>query len=312
MSKIFPQLLGKLVLAPMHKVTNLAFRLMCKKYGASLVSTELLSANAIARKNKAIMELAKTDKSEKPCALQIFSNNTKNLVKAAKILEKDFDIIDINLGCPSDKIMKQGCGGALLKREDKIADIIREVSNAIDKPLTVKMRSGLNKENINAIAVAKICEENGASAIIIHPRTVSQGYSGKADWSLIKKIKESVKIPVIGNGDIFNGEDCRRMIEETKCDHIMIGRAAIGNPFIFKEINEYLKTGKIIKQNKEEKIHDFFEYIKLCEKFNIFSIRDAKLKLQEFTKGLPGSSQLRRELNRVKEWDSISKLIERI
>lgn len=310
MAKPFPKLSGKLTLAPMHDITNIAFRLMAKKYGASLVSTELLSANAIARKNKAVLELAKTSEEEKPVVCQIFSQNTENMVKAAKILEdKEFEIIDINFGCPSKKIMQQGSGGYLLKRKNKIAEIVREVSKAVNIPVSVKIRSGFDKNSINALEIAKICEENGASSIIIHPRTVEQGYSGKADWNLIKKIKQAVKIPVIGNGDVFNGENAKRMLEETGCDYVMIGRAAIGNPFIFKEMNHYFKTGEIIQQTKQEKIKDFFEYIELTKKYNIFSIKDAKLRAQEFTKGLPRSSRLRRELNRVKSWEEVERLV---
>jgi len=307
MAKPFPKLSGKIVLAPMHKVTNLAFRLMCKKYGASLVSTELLSANAISRKNKAVLDLALTDKCEKPASCQLFSQNTKNIVLSAKILEDKFDIININLGCPSERIMAQGGGGALLKRKNKIAEIIRELTNTVNIPVSVKIRSGVNNKNINAVEIAKICEKNGASAIIIHARTIEQGYSGKADWNIIKQIKESVKIPVIGNGDVLTGADAKRMLNETGCDYVMIGRGAIGNPFIFKEINEYLKTGKIIRQTKEERINDFFEYIELTRKLDIFSIKDAKYKAQEFTKGISGSSKLRLKLNKIKDWNEIEK-----
>ena len=307
--KKFPQLSSKIVLAPMHNVSNLAFRLMCKKYGAGLVSTELLSANAISRENNAVLRLALFDKSEKPVVCQIFSQNTENLIKAAKILEeKGFDIIDINFGCPSKKILEQGSGGALLKRKNKIGEIVKAVSSEVDIPISVKIRSGF-KNKINAVEIAKICEENGASAIIVHARTVEQGYSGKADWKIIKNVKEAVKIPVIGNGDVFSAEDAERMFKETKCDYIMIGRAAIGNPFIFKQINHYLKTGELIKQTKEDKIKDYFEYIELCKKFDIFSVKDAKQKAQEFTKGLEGSARLRRELNKVKEWVEIERLV---
>jgi tRNA-dihydrouridine synthase B len=305
MTKKFPNLNGKLVLAPMHKVTNLAFRLLCKEYGASLVSTELLSANAVARKNKAVMKLALTDKSESPACAQIFSNNTDKMIDAAKILEKDFDIIDINFGCPSDRILKQGSGGYLLKRKDKIKEIVSSVSNAINKPLTVKIRSGVDKDSVNAVEIAKACEESGASAIIVHARTVKQGYSGKADWKIIKDVKMSVSIPVIGNGDVFRGEDAKRMIDETGCDYIMIGRAAIGNPHVFKEINHYLNTGEIIKQTKEERIKDYFHYIELCKKYDIFELKDAKQKAQEFTKGFSGSSRLRHSLDRVKSFEHI-------
>jgi len=305
--KTFPILKSKIILAPMHNVTNIAFRIMCKKYGAGLVSTELLSANAVSRKNKAVMKLAQTDKKEKPVAVQLFGQNTKNLVKSAKIFEKNFDIIDINLGCPSKRILAQGSGGALLKRKNKIAEIVKEVSSAVKKPLTVKIRSGWNENQ--AIEIAKLCEKNGANAIIVHARTVEQGYSGKAKWEIIKEVKENIKIPVIGNGDVWNGEDAKQMLEQTNCDYIMIGRAAIGNPFIFKQINEFLKTEKIIEQTREKRIKDYFEYIKLAKKYDCFSLKDAKWKAQEFTKGLSGSTKLRRKLNSIKNWDEIEKLI---
>ncbi len=309
MAKMFFQLKGKLVLAPMHNVTNLAFRLMCKKYGAGLVSTELLSANAIARKNNAVMKLALTDKSEKPVSCQIFSQNTENIVKAAKILEKNFDIIDINFGCPSDRILKQGSGGALLKRKNKVFEIVSEVVKNVDIPVTVKIRSGFNKKSINAVEIAEICEKAGASAIIVHARTVDQGYSGNADWDIIKKVKQVVKIPVIGNGDVVDGESAEKMFKETCCDYIMIGRGAVGNPYVFEEINQFLKTGKIIKQTKEERIKDYFEYIELTKKFDIFELKDAKQKAQEFTKGMAGSARLRQGLNRVKTMEQIKEMM---
>ena len=309
MPQPFLKLAGKLILAPMHDITNIALRIMCKEYGASLISTELLSANAVAIKNKAVMKLAQTDKSEKPACAQLFSQNTENMVAAAKILEKQFDIIDINFGCPSTKIMKQGSGGALLKRKNKIAEIVRAVSESVNVPVSVKIRSGYDERSINSVEIAKICEKNGASAVIIHPRTVVQGYYGKADWNLIKQIKENIKIPVIGNGDVFSGQDAARMLAETGCDYVMIGRGAIGNPFIFKEINEFFKTGKVIKQTNEEKIRDYFEYVKLTKKFGIFSVADARKRAQEFTKGIEGCKGIRRKLNKAKSWEEVEEIM---
>jgi len=310
MVKEFPKLKSKVLLAPMANITNLAFRMMCKKYGAGLVSTELLSANAIAKKNKAVINLAKTNEEEKPVTIQLFSQNTENLVKAAKLIESKFDIIDLNFGCPSKKIMDQGSGGALLKRENKIAEIIKEVTSNVNIPVTVKIRNGLDKRNINGLKIAKICEENGANAIIIHGRTVDQGYSGKADWEIIKEIKKNVKIPVIGNGDVVDGESAKKMFDETGCDYVMVGRAAIGNPFIFKQINEYLKTGKKINQSKKERIKDFLEYLELTKKFGIFSILDARRQAQYFTKGFDGSSKFRKKIQEIKTEDELKMLLE--
>ncbi|MEM0465152.1 MAG: tRNA dihydrouridine synthase DusB [Candidatus Pacearchaeota archaeon] len=312
-SKDFPKLSNKLVLAPMHNITNIAFRLICKKYGAGLVSTWLLSANALEKKSKSVIKFTKFSIEEKPISAQIFSNNVEKMIESAKLLEKlGFDIIDINFGCPSDKILNQGCGGSLLKRKQKIKEIVSEVSKSIKIPLSVKIRSGFDKDSINAVEIAKICEDAGASAITIHARTVKQGYSGKADWNIIKKIKQSVRIPVIGNGDVVDGKSAKAMLEETGCDYVMIGRAAIGNPYIFKEIDHYLKKGEIIKQTKDEKISDFFEYISLVKKFDIFSFKDIKLKAQEFTKGLSGSSKLRRDINKTKNFEEIKKIIDEI
>ena len=308
MAKQFPILKNKIILAPMHNITNLAFRQLCKKYGVSLTSTELLSANAISRKNNAVLKLALTTKSEKPVVAQIFGQNTENIVKAAKILEKDFDMINLNLGCPSKKIMTQGSGSALLKRKNKIKEIVEELVKISKIPVTVKIRSGF-ENNINAVEIAKICEKAGASSIIVHARTVEQGYAGKADWDIIKQVKQAVKIPVIGNGGVWDGGDAQQMLDETGCDYIMLGRAAIGNPFIFKQVIDYLKEGKIVEQTKEDKIADFFEYIKLAKKYKIFSVVDAKLRAQEFTKGLAGSNKLRRELNKVKTWEEIENLM---
>jgi len=301
----FPKLKSRVVLAPMHNVTNLAFRLLCKKYGAGLVSTELLSANALARGNKSVLKLALTDKSEKPVVIQIFGQNIENIVKAGKLLEKSgFDIIDFNLGCPSNKIMAQGSGGALLRRPKKVYEIVKSLCESVKIPVSVKIRIGIDGKK-NAVEISKICEKAGVSAVIVHARSVEQGYSGKADWSVIKEVKEAVKIPVIGNGDVWNGKDALRMIKETGCDYVMIGRGAIGNPFVFKSVNEYLKSGNVVEQDKNERIKDYFEYIKLCGKFGIFSVSDARLRAQEFTKGLVGSSKLRRKLNGVKSWEEI-------
>ena len=304
-----PEFSSKVFLAPMAEITNIAFRIMCKNYGAGLVSTELLSANAISRKNNAVMTLGLTDKQEKPNVIQLFAQKSENMAKAAKIMEKDFDMIDLNFGCPSTKIMAQGSGGALMKRPGKIGEIVKAVKEVAKKPVSAKIRKGFDKKT-NAVEIAKICEENGADMIIIHGRTIGQGYSGKADWEVIKEVKKSVKIPVVGNGDVVDGESAKRMFEETNCDYIMVGRAAIGNPFIFKQINEYSKTGKIIEQTKEERIKDYFEYIELTRHFDIFSILDAKRQAQYFTKGFDGSAKLRKKLNGVRDFEVIKKIVQ--
>ncbi len=307
----FPKFKSRVFLAPMADITNIAFRILCKKYGVGLVSTELLSANAISRKNKAVMKLGLTDKKERPNVVQLFGQKNENMAEAAKLMQKNFDIIDLNFGCPSKKIMAQGSGGALMKRPSKIGEIVKAVKGAVKKPVSVKIRKGFDRK-INAVEIAKICEENGVDMIIVHGRTIGQGYSGKADWEVIKNVKNAVKIPVVGNGDVIDGMSAKKMFEETGCDYMMVGRAAIGNPFIFKQINEYLKTGKMIEQTKEERIKDYFEYIDLARVYGIFNVLDARKKAQEFTKGFVGSSKLRKKLNRVKKWEEIEKLMKEI
>jgi nifR3 family TIM-barrel protein len=274
-----------------------------------MVSTELLSANALSRGNNAVENLALHSEKEKPVVGQIFGQKIENVVKAGKFLESEgFNVIDFNLGCPSKKIMSQGSGGALLRRPGKIGEIVKALVESVKIPVSVKIRTGIDGKN-RAVEIAKICESNGARGVIVHARTVEQGYSGKADWSVIKEVKENVKIPVIGNGDVWNGEDAKRMLEETGCDYVMIGRSAIGNPFVFKSVGEYLDSGKVVEQSSEGKVKDYFEYIKLCKKFGIFSVVDAKQKAQEFTKGLNGSVKLRRDLNSIKDWEEIERLM---
>tara|TARA_Y100000310_G_scaffold258929_1_gene267477 strand:- start:32 stop:970 length:939 start_codon:yes stop_codon:yes gene_type:complete len=288
----FPTLKNKLILAPMAEVTSLPFRLLCKKYGASMSYTEQISALAITSSSKTL-ELAKTNNKDFPVGLQLFGRNPKTLVKAAKKLHKNFDIIDINMGCPSKKIVQQGYGSALLKEKQKIKEIIKSLVKEIPKPITVKMRSGFKKQE--ALELAKIMESSGCSAITIHARTQEQGYSGHADWNLIKKVKQNSNIPIIGNGDVIDPLSAEKMLKETSCDYIMIGRAARNNPQIFKQINHYFKTEKILKQTKTQKINLLDEYIKCGEK----NFKLLKMRAIDFTKGIPNSSQLRNKLSKT-------------
>ncbi|MGI6787316.1 MAG: tRNA dihydrouridine synthase DusB [Acholeplasmataceae bacterium] len=238
---------NKLILAPMAGVSNIAFRKICKEMGAGLVVGEMVSDYALHYENRKTINLLTIDPDESPISQQIFGSNLEYLVKAAKYLDEytDCDIIDINMGCPVPKVaVKSQAGAALLKDPIKIYEIVKTVKNAVRKPVTVKIRSGWDYHSINAIEVAKIIEKAGADAITIHARTRSQGYSGKADWKIIKEVKEAVNIPVIGNGDVTNGKSAKQMLEETGCDAVMIGRAAVGNPWIFREINYFLETGK--------------------------------------------------------------------
>ncbi|MBS3100059.1 tRNA dihydrouridine synthase DusB [Candidatus Pacearchaeota archaeon] len=297
MKKSFPKLKSKAILSPMAGVTDVAFRVLCRKYGAGLTYTEFVSSAGLARKNKKSIEMLKTDKTEKPTAVQIFGNNTDELIKSAKFLEKKFDIIDINCGCPAWKVIKIGAGSELLKSPQKIYEIVKKLSSVVKVPVSVKIRKGIDEKNINAVEVAKIAEKAGASAITIHGRTQKQGFSGKADWEIIQEVKKAVKIPVIGNGDVFTPEDFKKCLEESGVDYIMIARGAIGNPYLFRQIKDYLKKGKYEKSPNKKQL--FLEYLKLAEKHKI-SFSQIKRQAVYFTKGMRNGAELRRKINTCK------------
>ena len=302
----FPKLKGKAILSPMAGVTDVAFRALCKKYGAALTCTEFLNSTAIVRENKKTMEMLRTDNIETPKQIQLFGNSIEDVISAAKFVEKKFDIIDINCGCPAWKVIKVGAGSAMLNDPEKIGHFIKELVKNTKIPITLKIRKGISENNINAIEIAKIAELNGAAAIGIHGRTQKQGYSGKADWNIIKQVKQNVSIPVIGNGDVFTPEDFKMRLQESKCDYILIARGAIGNPYIFKQINDYLETGKYKKT--PNKISLFNEYLELAEKHKI-NFKQIKSQAVNFTKGLEGSSNLRKSLMMCKEIEELSSLL---
>ena len=225
---------GIVALGPMAGVTDLPFRTLCKECGADLIYTEMVSAKGIMYNNKNTEALLRVEESERPVALQLFGEDPKIMAEQAKrIEERNFDILDINMGCPVPKVVNNGEGSALMKTPEKVGEIVHAVSSAISKPVTVKIRKGFGKDDANAPIVAKIAEEAGAAAVAVHGRTREQYYSGKADWEIIKQVKEAVKIPVIGNGDIFTPQDAKRMLEETGCDGVMVARGVQGNPWLF-------------------------------------------------------------------------------
>ena len=293
---------NKIVLAPMAGISNTSYRKIIKEMGAGLIYAEMVSDKAITFGNLKTMNLLKMDDMERPIAQQIFGTDVDSFVTAAKKIEEVMhpDIIDINMGCPVPKVaVKAQAGSALLKNPDKIYEIVKAVVEAVSVPVTVKIRSGWDSESINCIEVAKIIEKAGASAITLHARTRSQGYSGKADWSLIKAVKEAVSIPVIGNGDVTSCYLAKKMLEETGCDAVMIGRGVLGNPWLIKECVDYLEDGTEPREiSKQERIEMLKRHFKLLvddigEKGAVLEIRTHAL---WYIKGLPGSAPVKNKI----------------
>ena len=308
---------NQVVLAPMAGISDVSYLKICEEIGVGYAITELISAEAIIRNNKKTLEMLKgIDKIKMPVAVQLFGANPDTLAKAAKTIVELYKvpIIDLNFGCPVPKVaLRAEAGSALLKNPNKIGEIVRKVVESVSVPVTVKIRSGWNEENINAVEVAKICEENGAMAIAIHARTRSQGYSGKADWNIIKEVKENVKIPVIGNGDITSAKKALEMLEVTGCDAIMIGRSALGNPWIFKETLAFLEENVIIsKPSNLEKIEMLEKHYRLlkeekCEKVALLEIRTHAL---AYLKGMPQNKEYKEKICKMKSEEEFFKILE--
>lgn len=302
---------GRVFLAPMAGVTDQAYRIIANDMGCSLKYTEMVSAKALIHGNVGTKNILSYDAVEGMVAVQIFGHEPEIMAEAAKILnEYPFCMTDINMGCPVKKITGNKEGSALMKDPILAGEILSAVTEASQKPVTVKIRKGWDEEHINAVEIARIAERCGAKAVTVHGRTRDQFYSGKADWGIIKQVKEAVKIPVIGNGDIFEADDAIRMMEYTGCDGVMIGRGAIGNPWIFRRINEFLKTGIIPSgPTAEERIDMAAFHLKLevSLKGERRAVREMRKIISEYIKGLEGARAMRDEINRIDSMDEIIK-----
>ncbi len=313
---MLPEFSSKAFLAPMAGVSDPALRLQCKKMGAGLVVTEFTSIHSIIAKEKQLKEQMSTiqefiefSEQERPLSIQLFGSDLVALEKAAKIVEPYFDIIDYNMGCPAPHITQQMAGGALLQEVNLTQQIFNTLVNAVKKPVTLKIRSGVtNASKFLFRDIAEIAQDEGIKMITLHPRTVSQGYSGNADWQLIKELKETSSVPIVGNGDIITPEDAKTMIDETNCDYVMIGRGAMGNPFLFEQINDYLKTNSYREYSFKDRLDSFFDYLHLTTQYKI-KFGNIKSQAMRFTKGMKGSSKLRSKITFTRNIEELEKIM---
>lgn len=320
-NKITPLQIGNvtlennLILAPMAGVTDLPFRLLCKEKGAGLLCMEMVSAKAILYKNKNTQALLEIDPRENPVSLQLFGSDPDIISQIAhEIEERPFDILDINMGCPVPKIVNNGEGSALMKNPVLAGKIIEKTVKAIQKPVTVKIRKGFDDEHVNAVEMARVAQESGAAAVAVHGRTREQYYSGKADWDIIRQVKEAVSIPVIGNGDLLTAEDVIAMKEQTGCDGFMIGRGAQGNPWIFEQILHYFRTGeKLPKPSAEEVTDMILRHAKMMLEFKgeYTGIREIRKHAAWYTAGYPNSAKLRVAINAVESYEELERLLKK-
>ena len=307
---------NNVMLAPMAGVTDLPFRLICKEQGAGLLCMEMVSAKAVHYNNKNTEALMEIHPEEMPVSLQLFGSEPGVMAEtAARIENRPFAILDINMGCPVPKVVNNHEGSALMKDPKLAGEIIYAVSHAIQKPVTVKIRKGFDEDSVNAVEMAKVAEENGAAAVAVHGRTREQYYSGKADWDIIRQVKEAVHIPVIGNGDVTDAVSAKRMLEETGCDGIMVGRASRGNPWIFREINSYLDTGIIPERPTGQEVCDTIlkhARLQLEYKGEYTAVREMRKHVAWYTTGYPHSARLRQLVNEIETIAELEESIRRI
>ena len=304
------------VLAPMAGVTDLPFRKLCKEQGAGLICTEMVSAKAISFHNKNTESLMEIDPLEHPVSLQLFGSEPELMAEVAKsIEERPFDILDINMGCPVPKVVNNGEGSALLKDSELIGRIIKAVSGAVKKPVTAKMRIGFEGYPVDPVEIAKIMEDSGAAAIAVHGRTRQQYYAGQADWETIRKIKEAVSIPVIGNGDVDSPEKAEALLKETGCDAVMIGRGVRGNPWIFRELNHYFLTGEKLSPPSIQEVREMIlrhARMQIEKKGEFTGIREMRKHVAWYTAGMRHSAGLRRESNLIADYQELEALLSRL
>ncbi|MDO4602271.1 MAG: tRNA dihydrouridine synthase DusB [Eubacteriales bacterium] len=310
------QIENPFVLAPMAGVTDLPFRKLCKEQGAGLICMEMVSAKAISFHNKNTEALMEIDKCENPVSMQLFGSEPELMARvAAEIEERPFDILDINMGCPVPKVVNNGEGSALLKNPELIVKIVKSVSSAIKKPLTVKVRIGFENEPVDIVEIAKRVEDAGAAAIAVHGRTRQQYYSGTADWDTIRRVKEAVSIPVIGNGDVDSPEKAEALMKETGCDGVMVGRAVRGNPWLFREMNHYFETGEKLPRPSVEEVREMIlrhARMQIDLKGEFTGIREMRKHVAWYTAGMRHSAALRRETNLVNSYEELEQLLGRM
>lgn len=314
---MLPKFSSRAFLAPMAGVSDPALRLLCKEMGAGLVVTELTSIHAIIAKerqlksqNQDISEFIEYSNKERPLGVQLFGSDIESLQKAVKIVEPYFDVIDYNMGCPAPHITQQMAGGALLQNLNLTQKILETLVRSTDKPVTLKMRAGV-QDNLVFKDIAHVAERVGIEMITLHARTVSQGYSGESDWSLIRQLKQAVDIPIVGNGDVTTPELAKKMIEETDCDYIMIGRGAMGNPFLFEQINDYLKTGTYKKYSQKSKAEMFCKYLDYAAQYKI-KFSNIRQQAMRFTKGLMHGAKFRSDIMVAKTTDDLKSIMMQI
>ena len=301
------------VLAPMAGVTDMPFRTLCKEQGAGLICMEMISAKAISFHNKNTIALMKIDPCEHPVSMQLFGSEPELMAEVAKSIEdKDFDILDINMGCPVPKVVNNGEGSALLKNPELIVQIIKSVSSAIQKPVTVKVRIGFENAPVDIVEIARRAEDAGAAASAVHGRTRQQYYSGTADWDIIRQVKEAVSIPVIGNGDVDSPLKAEALLKQTGCDGVMIGRAVRGNPWIFREMNHYFQTGELLPRPSSEEIREMIlrhARAQIALKGEFTGIREMRKHVAWYTAGMRHSAGLRRASNTIESYEALQELL---